>query len=82
MSIAPDGATDAAGRLTHLDEHGRARMVDVTGKPHTARLAVARCAVVTTVDAAAAFRDAPDGMDPIDAVRPGTRSRRGGEASD
>ena len=29
-------------KLTHLDEAGRARMVDVGGKPVTARLAVAR----------------------------------------
>jgi cyclic pyranopterin phosphate synthase len=28
--------------LTHLDEHGRARMVDVGGKPVSARVAVAR----------------------------------------
>ena len=28
--------------LTHLDEHGRARMVDISGKPATARTAVAR----------------------------------------
>jgi cyclic pyranopterin phosphate synthase len=29
------------GKLTHLDETGRARMVDVSGKPATAREAVA-----------------------------------------
>ncbi len=29
-------------KLTHLDEAGRARMVDVGGKPETERLAVAR----------------------------------------
>jgi cyclic pyranopterin phosphate synthase len=28
-------------RLTHIDEHGRARMVDVSGKPSTERIAVA-----------------------------------------
>jgi cyclic pyranopterin phosphate synthase len=32
--------------LTHLDERGNARMVDVTGKPVTYRRAVARCRVV------------------------------------
>ncbi|NLJ60161.1 MAG: cyclic pyranopterin monophosphate synthase MoaC [Firmicutes bacterium] len=31
--------------LTHLDESGNARMVDVSSKPETARLAVARCRV-------------------------------------
>ncbi len=34
------------GKLTHLDEQGRARMVDVGDKPETAREAVARCRVV------------------------------------
>ena len=29
-------------KLTHLDEHGRASMVDVSGKPDTERIAVAR----------------------------------------
>jgi cyclic pyranopterin phosphate synthase len=29
-------------RLSHIDERGRARMVDVTGKAETARVAVAR----------------------------------------
>jgi cyclic pyranopterin phosphate synthase len=36
--------------LTHLDERGNARMVDVTGKPVTSRRSVARCRVA--VDAA------------------------------
>ncbi|MFI5308007.1 MAG: cyclic pyranopterin monophosphate synthase MoaC, partial [Polyangiales bacterium] len=35
-----------ADELTHLDEHGRARMVDVSGKAITQRLAVARGRVV------------------------------------
>jgi cyclic pyranopterin phosphate synthase len=30
------------GRLTHLDKSGRAKMVDVGGKPETERMAVAR----------------------------------------
>jgi cyclic pyranopterin phosphate synthase len=34
------------GALTHLDERGRARMVDVGGKAETAREAVARCRVL------------------------------------
>ena len=44
-------------------------MVDVTAKPLTRRLAVARCAVVTTVDAVAALGDAGNGMDPVEAAR-------------
>ena len=39
---APDGHRR---EFTHLDAHGRARMVDVTSKPVTLRLAVARCVV-------------------------------------
>jgi cyclic pyranopterin phosphate synthase len=35
----------SAGRLTHLDEHGVARMVDVGAKPVTERRAVARAQV-------------------------------------
>lgn len=49
--------------LTHLDEHGRARMVDVGGKPETDRVAVARAVVrmrPQTAQAVAAG-DAPKG---------------------
>jgi cyclic pyranopterin phosphate synthase len=37
--------TDPAPELTHFDATGAARMVDVAGKPATARIAVARGAV-------------------------------------
>jgi len=37
--------------FSHLDETGRARMVDVTGKPVTDRRATARCAVLASRDA-------------------------------
>jgi cyclic pyranopterin monophosphate synthase len=51
------------GELTHLDEHGNARMVDVGAKPETARRAVARA--VVRMDPATAARvaagDAPKG---------------------
>jgi cyclic pyranopterin phosphate synthase len=69
VTSKPDGRTRAAGALTHLDEQGRARMVDVTAKPLTRRLAVARCAVVTTVDAIAALGDAGNAVDPVEAAR-------------
>ncbi|WP_051807914.1 cyclic pyranopterin monophosphate synthase MoaC [Streptomyces sp. NRRL F-2664] len=36
----------AAGRLTHVDDHGAARMVDVSGKAVTVRHAVASAEVV------------------------------------
>ena len=39
-----DGPSPAAP-LTHVDEHGKAHMVDVTGKPMTRRVAEARCSV-------------------------------------
>jgi cyclic pyranopterin phosphate synthase len=50
-------------RLTHLDEHGDARMVDVSGKPVTQRRAVARAIVRMTPETAriVAAGDAPKG---------------------
>jgi cyclic pyranopterin monophosphate synthase len=50
-------------RLTHLDEHGDARMVDVGGKPVTTRRAVARATVRMTPETAriVAAGDAPKG---------------------
>jgi cyclic pyranopterin monophosphate synthase len=62
-----DGGTSG---LTHIDRQGRARMVDVTGKPLTRRVAVAKCAVVTTVDTQNALISAPpDGIDIVEAAR-------------
>ncbi len=43
-------------RLTHLDEHGTARMVDVGGKPATERRAVARARVRMSAATAAAVQ--------------------------
>jgi cyclic pyranopterin monophosphate synthase len=50
-------------RLTHLDESGRARMVDVGSKEPTARRAVAEARVRMSPETAAAIenRDAPKG---------------------
>lgn len=50
-------------RLTHLDDQGAARMVDVGGKNATARLAVASGRIVMSAEAVAAIRqgDAPKG---------------------
>jgi cyclic pyranopterin phosphate synthase len=49
--------------LTHLDENGAARMVDVGSKSATARLAVAKGRIAMSPDALAAVRDgnAPKG---------------------
>lgn len=44
------------GRLTHIDEHGTARMVDVSGKPPVARQAVAAGRVSTTPEVVALLR--------------------------
>jgi cyclic pyranopterin phosphate synthase len=44
-------------RLSHLDEQGRARMVDVGGKPETARSATATGRIRMSPEALAAVRD-------------------------
>ena len=41
MSAKPDDPASAADRLTHLGAHGEARMVDVSEKDSSARVAVA-----------------------------------------
>jgi cyclic pyranopterin phosphate synthase len=55
--------SDDPAQLTHLDEHGDARMVDVSGKPVTERRAVARAVVRMTPETAGivAAGDAPKG---------------------
>jgi cyclic pyranopterin monophosphate synthase len=47
----------SSGRLTHLDEQGRARMVDVSEKQVSARAARARARLRMSGDTAAAVRD-------------------------
>src|SRR5579862_8602180 len=50
--------SDAApARLTHLDEAGRARMVDVSAKDVTVRTARASGRVLVSAEAVAALRD-------------------------
>ncbi|HEY0270592.1 MAG TPA: cyclic pyranopterin monophosphate synthase MoaC, partial [Sphingomonas sp.] len=44
-------------KLTHLDEDGAARMVDVSAKPATAREATATGRIAMAAEAAAAIRD-------------------------
>src|ERR1700748_288642 len=46
-----------AARLTHLDEAGRARMVDVSAKEVTVRTATASGRVLLSAEAVAALRD-------------------------
>ena len=54
---------EGAGRLTHLDHEGAAHMVDVGGKPATARKAVASGRITMSAEALAAIRagNAPKG---------------------
>jgi cyclic pyranopterin phosphate synthase len=51
------GDDTRGGRLSHLDEGGRARMVDVGGKPVTRRTAVAGGRLETTAEVMALIRD-------------------------
>ena len=44
-------------RLTHLDENGKARMVDIGGKPETARVAIATGRIRMSARALSAIRD-------------------------
>lgn len=45
------------GELSHLDEHGNARMVDVGGKAETRRTAVATGRIAMSADALGAIQD-------------------------
>jgi cyclic pyranopterin monophosphate synthase len=69
----PAGAAGEAGgdpgALTHIDEHGRARMVDVTAKALTRRVALAKCVVVTKGNANEALSDASGGLNVVEAAR-------------
>jgi cyclic pyranopterin phosphate synthase len=56
-SDAPSTDASNEGRLTHLDERGRVRMVDVGAKPVTARTAVASCEVRVRPDVARLVAD-------------------------
>jgi cyclic pyranopterin phosphate synthase len=57
-------------QLTHLDEHGRAKMVDTTDKGATARRAVASARVLMSAETVAAIRhhQTPKG-DPLETAR-------------
>lgn len=56
MSDQPSGGEDRAARLSHLDEAGRARMVDVSDKPVTRRTALAEARVRMQAATLAAIR--------------------------
>lgn len=52
------GAGEAPGRLTHVDESGAARMVDVSAKPVTARTASASGRVLVSPEVVGLLRGA------------------------
>ncbi len=54
--------------FTHLDEHGQARMVDVTPKESTRRVGVARARVAMSADTAAAIQEGVVGKGDVLAV--------------
>lgn len=57
MSRDTKDRLDHAAGLTHLDAEGRARMVDVGGKPVTHRRSVARCEVAMAPETLARITD-------------------------
>jgi cyclic pyranopterin phosphate synthase len=69
MSDITPRPADHPGGLTHIDRHGVARMVDVTDKPLTRRVAMAKCAVVTEVDTSLALGASGEGIDVVEAAR-------------
>lgn len=54
----PDDDEEAGGPFSHLDAHGRARMVDVGSKPVTARAATASCSLQVSGHLLRLLRDA------------------------
>ncbi|HWE71487.1 MAG TPA: cyclic pyranopterin monophosphate synthase MoaC, partial [Acidimicrobiales bacterium] len=65
----PSDQEESDGRLTHVDEHGKAHMVDVTGKTPTRRVAEARCCVRTSADMAALRAERLETADLIESAR-------------
>lgn len=67
----PDGVVgeNPVGGLTHVDEHGKAHMVDVTGKAPTLRIAEARCSVHTTADVDKLLDDPTIASDLVETAR-------------
>jgi len=65
----PTPGSRPAPRLTHVDEHGRAHMVDVSAKPVTRRVAEARCTVRSASDVTAVLDRPPGGVDLLETAR-------------
>jgi cyclic pyranopterin monophosphate synthase len=62
-------AADPPDGLAHVDEHGKAHMVDVTAKPETCRIAEARCTVRTVADVAELLADPLEGSELLASAR-------------
>ncbi len=58
-----------AKRLTHIDEHGAARMVDVADKAATVREATAECVVRMSAETVRAVRDGTPKGDALQVAR-------------
>lgn len=67
--VTTTGQGGSDGRLTHVDEHGKAHMVDVTGKPPTRRVAEARGRVRTSADLPAVLGDPAGVAELIESAR-------------
>src|ERR1700722_19346042 len=65
----PSESAPGAAGLTHIDGLGRARMVDVTAKPLTRRVAVARCRVVSAADTEPFLSTTPEGVDLLEEAK-------------
>lgn len=66
---APTPDARPTPRLTHVDEHGKAHMVDVSGKPVTRRVAEARCSVRSVGNVTAVLDHPPGGADLVETAR-------------
>lgn len=69
MPAAASSEDDGIASFTHLDGSGRARMVDVMGKPKTHRVALARAAVVLSADLSELLPGCQDLAEIIEAAR-------------
>ena len=65
----PSEIDSGDGALTHIDDHGRAHMVDVMAKALTRRVALARCTVVTGADATKVLTEGPYGLNVVEGAR-------------
>jgi cyclic pyranopterin phosphate synthase len=69
MTSGLEGDDDSGRRLTHVDEHGKAHMVNVTGKVPTLRIAEARCSVRTMANVSEVLADPAIGPELLEMAR-------------